>query len=541
MDLPVPERIALVDASIREFAKVAPAWVDACVRAEGLEAGTPDSAEEWIVGPYFVLRNLRLLRLALEGIRDRGRPRIPGPVTVRPGGQVVARVFPARPSDRVLFMGTTAEIWMEPGVTRATLAGTQAVEYAAAGREGAVALVLGAGNVSSIGPMDALHKLFVEKRVVLLKTHPVSAYLGPLIEEGLASLVREGYLRVVGGGEAEGAYLCGHPGVDEVHVTGSHRTLQAIVFGAGPEGERRRAEGRPLLAKRVTSELGNVSPVIVVPGPWSEADFRYHAINVSTMLANNAGFNCNAARVIVQHAGWAGRERLLAGIRRVLSALPPRVAYYPGARARFESFLAVHPEAERHGAPGEGRLPWTLIPALDPDRRDEICFTTEAFCSVFGETAIPARDVPEFLDRAVAFANERLWGTLNVTLLVHPAVRRDPRGAEALDRAIASLRYGTVALNHWAALGFGLGVTTWGAFPGHELRDPGSGTGVVHDTLMFSRVQKSVLRAPFRVWPKPPWFVGHRSAHRLFEKLSAFEASPSIARIAGVVLEAMRG
>src|SRR6202047_3935594 len=119
---------------------------------------------------------------------------------------------------------------MEPTVTPATLAATQAVAYRRQDA-GGVALVLGAGNVSSIGPMDALYKLFVENRVVLYKTHPVNAYLGPLLEEGFAALAAGGFLRGVYGGAEEGAYLCSHRGIDEIHITGSDKTYEAIVFG----------------------------------------------------------------------------------------------------------------------------------------------------------------------------------------------------------------------------------------------------------------------------------------------------------------------
>src|SRR4029079_17394547 len=91
---------------------------------------------------------------------------------------------------------------------------------------------------------------------------------------------------------------------------GSDKTYEAIVYGSGAEGEARKREDRPLLAKPITAELGTVSPVIVVPGPWSAGDLAYHAENLVTMLTNNAGFNCNATRVIVQHAQWLEGEGL---------------------------------------------------------------------------------------------------------------------------------------------------------------------------------------------------------------------------------------
>jgi hypothetical protein len=462
-------------------------------------------------------------------------------VRTRTDGQVVARIFPQDLYDRIFYTGVTAEVWMEPGVTREGLPEAMAAVYHRAERPGGVALVLGAGNVSSIGPMDALYKLFVEDRVVLYKPNPANAYLGPLLEEAFAPLVERGFFRLVYGGAEVGSYLCGHPGVDEIHITGSDKTYEAIVFGPGPEGEQRKREGRPRLAKPVSAELGNVSPVVVVPGPWSAGDIAYHAENLATMLTNNAGFNCNAARMIVTDAGWSQREPLLAAMRRVLARVPPRHAWYPGAAERFDTFLSQHPEAETYGERADGALPWGFVAGLDPARQDEICYTTESFCSFFGETALPAGSVPEFVDRAVDFANDRLWGTLNVTLIVHPRSLADPEVARAVEAAVADLRYGTVSINHWAATGYGLVVTPWGAFPGHTAADIQSGTGWVHNTLMFSRLQKSVVRAPFRVFPKPVWFATHKTAGKLTPKLTRFEAAPSPAKLPGIFAEALRG
>jgi acyl-CoA reductase-like NAD-dependent aldehyde dehydrogenase len=55
--------------------------------------------------------------------------------------------------------------------------------------------------------------------------------------------------------------------------------------------------GSPKLNKRVTAELGNVTPYIIVPGPWSQEDMEYHATSVASGLAQNAGHNCIAAEV----------------------------------------------------------------------------------------------------------------------------------------------------------------------------------------------------------------------------------------------------
>ncbi|MEO8252538.1 MAG: aldehyde dehydrogenase family protein [Chloroflexota bacterium] len=525
-------RIGLVSELRRDIAAVAERWTAAVAEAEGL---LPEEAsEEAIVGPYVTLRQLRLLAKSLRGIARKGVPRIPGRVTTHDNGRVSARVVPADRFDRLMYPGVTADVWMQPGVAKRDLASTQAVAYRQPDA-GGVCLVLGAGNVSSISPLDAIYKLFVANRVVILKMHPSQAFMAPILEAGLRALIRDGYLRIVHGGADEGAYLAAHPGVDELHVTGSYHTYDAIVYGTGAEGDERRLRDVPILDKPFSAELGNLTPVIVVPGRWTDADIDYQADNVASMLTNNAGFNCTTPRVIITPAGWRLRHRFLNAVRARLRATPARVAWYPGAEQRFDRFLGAHPNAELYGTGADRRLPWALITDLDPRQDDDLCFTTEAFCSVFAELPLPSADVADYLERAVAFANDSLRGSLNATLIVHPGSMRNLEVADAVEQAVADLRYGTVSVNHWSALGFGLGITPWGAFPGHPRNDIGSGTDVVHNTLMFSRSEKTVVRAPFRAWPKPIWFETHRTARRLAPKLVRFEADPSLWRLAAML------
>jgi acyl-CoA reductase-like NAD-dependent aldehyde dehydrogenase len=526
--LPIRRRIALLDELRRDFLAVAPRIVEASVAAKGPSAGARLVGEEW-VNVYCVVRNLRLLREALSEIADHGRPRVPGPVEVGPGGQVVVGVFPRTLTDRLLFPGLTAEVWMEPGVTPDELAATQAGAYRDVHTDGAVALVLGPGNNAATGPMDLLYKLFVENRVVLYKCHPVNDCLAPLLAEGLRALVEPGFLRIVSGGAAEGEYLCRHPDVADIHVTGARETYEAIVADESAA------------TKRITAELGCVSPLIVVPGPWSDDDVEYQADQLATALTDNGGFNCATPRAIVQHAGWSGRRRLLDALGRALDRVPPRQPFYPGADERYRRFLAVHPEAELHGSDAERRLPWALIPGLSERWRDDPCFTSETFCGVVAEVAIEADGAAEYVDRAVAFANERLWGTLDATVIAGPASLRDRQIGPAVERAIADLRYGTVALNVWAGYGFALGVTGWGGFPEPAAAGTQSGVGTVHNTPMFARPQKSVLRAPFRRRPRPASFVGHRRFDEVSRHMAHLEAAPSSRALFAVAWAAARG
>ncbi len=528
--LSVAERLALLAEITADMQAVAGEWVSACVEAKGIGDNAFARGEEWLFLAA-VFRLLRLLRQSLAEIERHGAPRLPGPLTQRDNGQAIAPVFPQSWLDRLLFTGTRAEVWLEPET-----APTQAEFYRRPPAAGAVVLVLGAGNVSSLGVGDVLHALFVKGQVVLLKPNPVNAYLGPLIERGFAALIRRGFLRLAYGGAATGAYLAHHPAIDTVHLTGSDKTLEAIVFG--PDAAAQKTARRPLLAKPVTAELGNVTPIIVVPGPWSPADVTAQAQKIAAWLMVNAGFNCLTPRVIIQHANWPLRAALLAEIERVLRQIPTRPAYYPGAARRHARFVAAHPTARQIGPTPGDHLPWTLIPNVDPRDTANIAFRSEAFCGLMAETALPAATPAEFLGRAVNFANQTLWGTLTATLLVHPHSQREPALRAAIEQALAGLRYGTVVLNQYGGYGYYLMVTPWGGFPGSDIFDVQSGIGAVNNTLMFDRPQKAVIRSPFRAWPDP-FSLNFRQFDRFGRQLVRFEAGPTLAstaRLGGRVL-----
>ncbi|CAM2069910.1 Aldehyde dehydrogenase family protein [Sulfidibacter corallicola] len=537
--LSLVDLVALIDSLMDEFKLVAKDWVDAALAAKGISPRAATAGEEWLGGPYSLLRNLRLFRQTLDTLRRKGDPELPGPVRTRASGIVSARVFPTDLYDQLFFMGTTAEIWMEPEVSQDRLKETMCAYYRKPPESGRICLVLGAGNVASIGPMDVIYKMFVERKVALLKMHPVNEYLGPFFERAFQPLISRGFLQIVYGGADVGSYLCNHTSIGEIHITGSDKTHDVIVFGG--EVEKRKADRDPFLNKPITSELGNVSPVVIVPGDWSKSDIAFQAANIASSLANNGGFNCNASRVLVMQKGWKHREALLDGIRAVFKTLPQRDAYYPGAFDRHKAFLAEHPDAELIGERTDKKLPWTLIPGLDPAHKDDICFNTEAFCSVFGETCLEAADPAEFIVKATEFANETLWGTLNMTMLIHPSTLADKGVEAAFEKALEDLRYGTISVNHWAAVCYAMGSTTWGAHPGHDIYDIQSGLDVVHNGYMFDKPMKSVVRGPFRPWPKPAWFATHKTSHYLGKKLTNFEASPSPLKLPGIFLEAFLG
>ncbi|HEY6428860.1 MAG TPA: aldehyde dehydrogenase family protein [Acidimicrobiales bacterium] len=537
---PPAQRAELLTRVIADTLDAQDDWLAAACDAKGLTPGSTEAGEELFAGVGTFVRMARVFRDALRDIAKDGKPSFAGPVRRAADGRLRVQVFPENAMDRITFPQTTAEVFMQPGVHEADIVPGQADAYADPGAHAGTALVLAAGNVASLGPRDVLSKLFVEGKVVVMKANPVNDYLVPHWNRAMAALVEAGVLRIVDGGAAVGQYLTAHPRIDEVHITGSDKTYDAVVFGTGPEGARRKVADEPVLDKPVTAELGNVSPVIVVPGKWSVAELRYQAEHVATMLVNNAGFNCLAARVIVTHADWPQRDAFLGALTQTLAGLATRRAYYPGAAARCEAFVDAHPEAESYGSGPDDALPWTFIRGVPPGRRDDIAFNVESFCGELAETALTAPDAAGFIDAATAFCNDVLWGTLSATILVSPSTLKDPAVSAALDRAVEDLRYGAVGVNVWHALVFAIGTTTWGAYPGHPRTDIQSGMGVVGNAAMFDRPQKSVVRGPFRSHPKPPWFATATASYDVMRRFVAFEAEPSAAKIPGLLLAAMR-
>ena len=510
-EMGLASRAGLLRACGRSAGAVAGEW--ARVSCE-LKGAAPDSrwfGEESVLGPAITLRHLRLYAATLEG----GSPPLAGRAREVGDNLLAVPVFPAARYDRVLYPGTRAEVWLAPG------------EEPTQGRRGpgGVCAVLGAGNVSSIPPLDALHQLLYEDRVVVVKLNPVMAGLRSVFELALAPLVEGGFLAFVEGGIEEGAVLLHDERVDAVHLTGSHHTFDAVVWGTGEEGARRRAAGERLLAKPVTAELGCVSPVLVVPERWDRADLKQQARSVAGMVTHNGSFNCNAAKLIVTSRHWAQRPAFLRELREALAAAPLRAAWYPGAAERWARFAGRYPQTESFGVAADGLLPWAFIPDVAP-AAGELALTEESFCGVVAECALDALGPEAFLEEAVPFANDSVWGTLSCTILAPPVTDR-----AALDRAVAGLRYGGVAVNGWAAALFALGQTTWGAFPGHPPEDIRSGAGWVHNTGLLDHPQKSVVRFPFRPPLKPVWDPSHRRLRALGRSLARFEARPGIGRL----------
>jgi aldehyde dehydrogenase (NAD(P)+) len=538
--LPISDKVDLLRAMREGYHAIAEESVRQACLAKGVAFDSPVAGEEWLAGPMVTLRVLRLTEQALREVQQYGAPRIsPKQLRTLPDGRLAVRVFPADGFDSVLLAKQVGEVYMQPGVTAGNLREHQASFYKKP-HGGRVCLVLGAGNVNAIPPTDVIYKLFVEGTACVLKLNPVNAYLGPLMERAFASLISRGFLAIVYGGAEEGGYLVQHAGIDEVHITGSDKTHDAMVWGpAGPERDARKAAKNPLLKKDITSELGNITPVIVVPGPWDDASLEFQARNTAGMVCNNASFNCNSAKLLVTSRGWSQRPEFLNKVERHLGTGGVRTAWYPGAEQRWKQFVDGRKHVKLIGNAGPGQLSYGFITDVDRADAADRVFNQEPWCTVLSETPLDEADVGKFCAEATKFVNQHVWGTLAAMVLVHPETMRTD-GA-AVETMLRELRYGSVVVNSWAGAVFALGSTPWGGHPSATLEDIQSGRGWVHNTYMLEDLEKCVLRAPAKNFPVSPWFPGHRTADQLGRALTEFEYAPSWLKVPSVAFAAMRG
>lgn len=520
-------------------------WVAAAVQIKGLD---PDSAlvgEEWISGPYSVATGATTLSASLERLESGTSPLADATFGTAPGGRTTVRALPMSVFDRLLLSGFSADVWLQPGIDRATAQREAGLAQLDPTRTQGVGVVLGAGNITSIAPLDTLYELFAHNRVVALKLNPIMDRMLPVFEKVLEPFITIGAVRILTGGADVGTYLTRHRLVDHVHMTGSALTHDAIVFGTGEEGARRKAAGEPVLDKEMTSELGGVSPTIVLPGAWSRADIEFQAEHIATQRLHNGGYNCIASQVVVLSSRWPQRDEFVAALRAAVDRAPARPAYYPGSDDRVASAAQSYPKAERLGERG-GRV---LVSGLQPDEFAPLV-QTEYFGPVLGVIELP-HDGDQFATRAAELVNEQFVGTLGVNIIAEPGTI-DSMGTR-FDALLESLRYGTIAVNAWTGVGYLTPAATWGAFPGHTLGDVQSGIGVVHNALLIDRPERTVVRGPFRpsprsllhrewsISPKPPWFVTNRTAAGTGRRLTEFAGKPSWTRLPAIFVSALRG
>jgi acyl-CoA reductase-like NAD-dependent aldehyde dehydrogenase len=563
----VGQRIGLLEQCVDGISSVAREWVDVVCESKGIASGSRERAQEVLGGPAATLRQLQLFLRTMRQIDRAGRPKLPAKPVRKTDGRIGIRMTPCPGFfDAITFVGFKATTWLQPDIGEDNLEASLAPAYNSLESTG-TSLVLGAGNVSGIPAADMLTKLCVDNRAVLLKMNPVNECVGPVFERAFAPLIENDLLRIISGDATVGASAVADERVDDIHITGSEATHDAIVWGpAGSDREDRRRRDEPVIEKPVGSELGNVTPWVVVPGAYPKTQLNFQAENIVASMTNNAAFNCVATRVIVTWKQWPERERFLQRIENSLARVPQRVAYYPGAEQRFEQYSGLTADRAqqllRKTADGsvsgsqtspdgtttcvagtnraDGTLPWTLIRNVNPNE-DSPLFGSESFVCVCAEVPIDAASPAEFLRKATEFCNEKLWGTLAASITVPGRFKRKQATRQVLEECIDRLRYGVVAQNQWSGIVFALMSPPWGGHPSSTRQDIQSGTGWVHNSFMLTGIEKTVLEAPLVVLPKPVWLTSHPAPESVAWSLCRLFQNPTLWNLTTLGYHAVKG
>jgi hypothetical protein len=320
------------------------------------ELGGVSVVLEALVWIGVVKGHLERLRDTLRGLAD---PTSTSPVVTRqrttaageagggPRGQtqIIASVFPLNSMDSWGLQGAwRGELWMTPGCVAPTSRGANMSTA-----PGGVAVVLGAGNQGFLTVVDMLDCLFKHRECVLVKHHPLRNYQDQIITDIFAPLISRGFVATMLHTTTEdAAEIVAHDLVTHVHMTGGKATHDAILWG--PTGQRSERK----IAAKMTSELGCVTPWIVLPAVFSEAELQHQAAHLATVVVANNSCNCNAPKAVLLSSEWAQKDEFVRLVKSTIRRLPAGVPYYPGTVKRYEAFQREYSDNSQVMQPDPG-------------------------------------------------------------------------------------------------------------------------------------------------------------------------------------------
>ena len=506
--------ISMLEESIKNIKDVAYYWATVSAENKGV-SNTIAEGEEWLGGPFATVFGIQYY---IDTLKDLNKPL---DEELFNKNLNTYKVFPNNILERIFFPFISAEIKFNKNIKFNEIEEFRgfAMRYK---HKPSISLILGAGNVSCIPLLDAIYHLVAKRSVVYIKLNPVNEYLLPVYEKVFNNFISSGYMVITKGNVEESKYMTEHNGIDHIHLTGSDETYENIVYGRKLNNEEKKLKSLDKInSKSFSSELGNVTPIIVHPGKWSNGELKFQARKIVTAKLNNGGFNCISAQIVLLPDKWKHTEKLMKYIKFYMNKVDDRLSYYPNSlnvlntlekdknyeRLNAESCATPHLSRE--------------IKAYSKYETSEIWGTSIYF------KKISYKSDKDYAENAIKYCNETLWGNLGSTVLIKKY--NNKKNKPITDLYINNLKYGTVAINEWSAIGFIIPTLPWGGYPGNKDNDIQSGQGYVHNSLLFESPQKGVVYSKFRLSPliDPPWFVTNKKAHRIFKNLTYYQATNS--------------
>ena len=471
--------------------------------------------EEWIGGPFSCIYALQYF---IEYLQDEDGLDINNFDETNKS----YKVFPTKNIEKLLFPFLEGEIRFGKNLNFDQINEYRGFANRFNNNKPKITLVLGAGNVSSIPVLDALYHMIAYKSVIYLKLNPVNDYLLPIFKQVFEPFISRGFMIVTEGDMEASQYLTEHDGFQHTHLTGSNYTYENIVYGKALSDKERTLKTLPKINKKpITTELGNVTPIIIHPGNWSRSEIKHQAKKIVTAKLNNSGFNCIAAQVIVLPKDWKHTSKLKADIKYYLNKIGDTTSYYPGA---IENLNDLNNSSNYEQINNLTCSTPFLISNLDLENEYG---SKEVWSTALYFKEISYNSYEDFCINSVDYVNNELWGNLGVSVLIKNYKKK--KNEIILNYYVENLKYGTVAINEWSALGFVIPSLPWGGYPGNKDNDIQSGQGYVHNSFLFESPQKGIIYSKFRLSRliDPPWFVTNKKAHRIFKNLTYYQATNS--------------
>ena len=516
---------SMLDETISNIKEVSYFWATICSDNKGTTK-TPAEGEEWLGGPFasVLATQYYIKSLTNDDDLDGGNFN---------NSENSYKVFPNNFIERITFPFINAKVYFNKSMSFEDINKFRGFSKRY-DIEPSITLVLGAGNFSSIPYLDVLYHLITRRSVILLKLNPVNDYLKPVFEKVFKNFIERGYIIVTNGNINESKYMATHPGINHIHLTGSDKTYEDIVYGRELTGNERSIKTVPKVnSKPITSELGNVTPIIIHPGKWSTSDIKYQARKIVTGKLNNNGFNCIAAQVVVLPDGWGHTETLIKYVKYYMNKAKDRKAYYPDSIERLTK-LEKDKSYERVNSLSCTTPHLTReIKAYNKYELDEVWSSTIYFRKIAYSNA------EDYVKKSIDYCNNELWGNLGVSVIIKN--HNNKFNKHITNSYIENLKYGTIAINEWAAIGYIIPQLPWGGFPGNKDNDIQSGQSVVHNSMLFESPLKGIVETKFRISRliDPPWFITNRKSRRLFMNLTYFQINNTKINLIKLIFSAL--
>ena len=512
----------MFDECIQNIKSIAYFWATIGADNKGIK-GTVAEGEEWLGGPF---ASTIALQYYIDFLRNNTV------ITEDLINDNKIHIFPNKPIEKLLFPFITADMHFSKNMSKSDIINSRGFGTRLGFKNG-ISLILGAGNVSSIPLLDTIYDMVVNRHCILLKLNPVNEYLKPVFEKVFENFISRGFMVVTTGDINVSSYMTAHSGITNMHLTGSDKTYENIVYGSTLN---EKDKGKKTLSKKnkkpFTTELGNVTPFIIHPGKWTTSEIKYQARKIVTAKLNNNGFNCIAAQVIVLPKNWKQSQQLVEAIKKQLATEKDRLAYYPNSTETLKQLKSNKTIFQENDLTCATPHLTKDLDLNDYYEKNEVWSSTLFFKYLEHDNDL------DYVNKAISYVNQDVWGNLGVAVLIK---KHDSKKVKDITKNyVDNLKYGTIAINEWPALGFIIPTMPWGGYPGNKDSDIQSGQGYVHNAYFFESPLKGVLYSKFKLpIVDPVWFTSNKKGSKVFKYLTYYQIENSKINLIKLIFSAL--